>query len=320
MGFDYALVTRLSCRGRLRWGYTVCLPAKRGGGIGPRSARGLTGVEDMRMEMTRKPVIGIVSALDADEDRLVMPNRYANAVVSAGGAPVALPFTTDVSVYETLFPAIDGFLLSGGNDISPVRYGGDITYGKLSELTPGREELEYLILSFARQFNVPVLGICRGMQMMNVSLGGTLYEDIADQFACEDELAHWQQLDYALPTHTVRIDPDSILGSMLEIEEASVNTMHHQGVRTLAECLRACAWSSDGLIEGIEDPTLDFFIGVQWHPEFFAGGKIMGTLFRSLVRKAGEASSAARACGGCLRIVRNEQDGCWPEIAFADAI
>ncbi len=272
------------------------------------------------MTNTRKPIIGIVSALSIDEDMLKMPNRYANAIVSAGGAPIALPFTSDVSVYEALFPSIDGFLLSGGNDISPVRYGGDIAYGKLTELTPGREELEYLILSFARQFNAPVLGICRGMQMMNVSLGGSLYEDIADQFKAGDrELIHWQELDYALPTHKVHIDPDSLLGSMLELEEASVNTMHHQGIKTLAPCLRACAWSTDGLIEAIEDPALDFFIGVQWHPEFFAGGKVMGTLFRSLVRKAGESRRVKNGCGDRLRILRDECDGHWPKIAFTDA-
>ena len=129
-----------------------------------------------------RPVIGIVPTYDPNEGVLRMNNHYAQAVVAAGGAPLIIPFTSDVSVYESLLPRIDGFVLSGGQDISPVRYGGDITYGKLSELTPEREEVEYLLLSYAYQFDFPLLGICRGMQMINVFFGGTLYLDLEEQF------------------------------------------------------------------------------------------------------------------------------------------
>ena len=129
-----------------------------------------------------RPVIGIVPTYDPNEGILRMNNHYAQAIVAAGGAPLIVPFTSDVSVYESLLPRIDGFVLSGGQDISPVRYGGDITYGKLSELTPEREEVEYLLLSYAYQFDYPLLGICRGMQMINVFFGGTLYLDLEEQF------------------------------------------------------------------------------------------------------------------------------------------
>ena len=128
-----------------------------------------------------RPVIGIVPTYDPNEGVLRMNNHYAQAVVAAGGAPLIIPFTSDVSVYESLLPRIDGFVLSGGRT-SARCYGGDITYGKLSELTPEREEVEYLLLSYAYQFDFPLLGICRGMQMINVFFGGTLYLDLEEQF------------------------------------------------------------------------------------------------------------------------------------------
>lgn len=209
-----------------------------------------------------RPVIGIVPTYDPNEGILRMNNHYAQAVVAAGGAPLIVPFTSDVSVYESLLPHIDGFVLSGGQDISPVRYGGDITYGKLSELTPEREEVEYLLLSYAYQFDYPLLGICRGMQMINVFFGGTLYLDLEEQFdgmcAADDipvsaegvqtqsgaRVNHWQTKEYGHPTHTVSIMRSSKLGEILGCDSAAVNSMHHQGVRALPPqfgggCLRA---------------------------------------------------------------------------------
>ena len=199
---------------------------------------------------TSRPVIGIVPTYDPNEGILRMNNHYAQAVVAAGGAPLIVPFTSDVSVYESLLPRIDGFVLSGGQDISPVRYGGDITYGKLSELTPEREEVEYLLLSYAYQFDYPLLGICRGMQMINVFFGArciwtwksslTAYApptiSLCRQRACKRNQAHvnhWQTKEYGHPTHTVSIMRSSKIGEILGCDSAAVNSMHHQGVRAL---------------------------------------------------------------------------------------
>ena len=118
--------------------------------------------------------------------------RYRARKRSLYQAPLVLPISSDLSVYESIFPLLNGFILTGGQDIDPARYGGPSTYEKLSDLTPQREEVECLILSYAYRYDIPTLGICRGMQVMNVFFGGTLYLDLADQFQGGDA-AHLQQ-------------------------------------------------------------------------------------------------------------------------------
>lgn len=288
-----------------------------------------------------RPVIGIVPTYDPNEGILRMNNHYAQAVVAAGGAPLIVPFTSDVSVYESLLPRIDGFVLSGGQDISPVRYGGDITYGKLSELTPEREEVEYLLLSYAYQFDYPLLGICRGMQMINVFFGGTLYLDLEEQFdgmcAVDDvpvpaegvqtksgvRVNHWQTKEYRHPTHTVSIMRSSKLGEILGCDSAAVNSMHHQGVRALPPNLAAAAYGPDGLVEGVEAKDCRFLMGVQWHPEYFVeDGGHMAPLFRALIDEARQMRCREGRCHDCLRIDREECDpnAIWPAVKFADYI
>ncbi len=280
------------------------------------------------------PVIGIVPSQNRSEKMVSFPERYANAIVNAGGAPLLLPLSNDPHVYETLFPLIDGFVLTGGNDIDPARYGAIRDSGKITDHTPEREELEYLILSYAYRFDLPLMGICRGMQMINVCLGGTLYRDLDDQFpgivrpGINDyipelpKLVHWQPKPYSDPTHVVNIVPDSKLGHLLNAKQIMVNSMHHQGVCDLSTRVRAVAYAGDGLVEAIEVLDRDFMIGVQWHPEFFSGNHRMGCVFAALI-EAAKRSHASSAQRGTVAIEPSHAEPgrvCWPEITFADYI
>ncbi len=282
--------------------------------------------------MTALPVIAIVPTHIPSEELLRVSDRYVAAVVAAGGAPLMLPLTHDIRVYETLLPLVDGFLLTGGHDINPERYGESATSDKLSELTPEREEVECLILSYAYQFDIPLLGICRGMQMINVFFGGTLHLDLADQFSGKNANQaetpnHWQKGDYDKPTHFVNIVRASKLGSILKAERLATNSIHHQGVRDLAPLLDATAYGPDGLVEAVEVRDRSFIMGVQWHPEFFADEKQMGCLFSSLVREAehtretGDSSPrAGRPKPPSHLRIEKDGDGLWPDIRFADCI
>ncbi|WP_350453943.1 gamma-glutamyl-gamma-aminobutyrate hydrolase family protein [Slackia heliotrinireducens] len=271
-------------------------------------------------EVHDRPIIGIVPTQDLAAGRIEIRDEYLDAIVMAGGTPLVLPLTEDTGVYETLFPLVDGFVLSGGHDIDPARYGGDASSDKLGELTPMRDAVEYLVLSYAYKYDVPTLGICRGMQMMNVFFGGTLYIDLADQFdgpqgITQDMLKHQQTIDYSEPSHFVDIVQSSKLGNLLQTGRITTNSMHHQGVCVLAPLLNPVAFGPDGLVEAIEVKDRSFMMGVQWHPEFFAGAKKMGCIFASLVDEAGLSAIRQQNGRKPLPIVPPEaRAGAWPEV------
>ncbi|MFD2305729.1 gamma-glutamyl-gamma-aminobutyrate hydrolase family protein [Enterococcus termitis] len=192
------------------------------------------------------------------------PQGFVTAVQQAGGLPLVLPIDSPEAA-KAYIAKIDKLLLAGGQDISPDLY-GEAPHPKLQETNRNRDEFELALIKEAIKQNKPIFAVCRGMQLINVALGGTLYQDLS--LYSNWEIKHTQEP--TLPqfaTHEVNVQQDSLLYPLLG-EQAQVNSYHHQAVHKLAESLKISAVSSDGLIEGIEsiDPE-QRILGVQWHPE-----------------------------------------------------
>ena len=248
------------------------------------------------------PIIGIVPTQMPEDHIFRVNDHYINSIVLSGGVPLIFPLSQDRRVFERLLPIVDGFVLTGGQDVDPERYGvspGADGYDKLGEITPLRDAVESLILDFVHRFDVPTLGICRGMQTMNVHYGGTLYMDLPAQYDGVDSLtrkpiAHWQTDEPTEAAHYIDVKRGSRLHDILGADSSAANSFHHQGVRVVADGFVPVAYASDGLIEAIEARDKTFMLGVQWHPEFFLGEKHMGNLFNALVEEASTARSSGR--------------------------
>jgi gamma-glutamyl-gamma-aminobutyrate hydrolase PuuD len=229
-----------------------------------------------------RPIIGISSY--AQEARwgpwslpaAILPFAYVQSIADAGGRPILIP-PSDDAVEETL-DAIDGFVLSGGLDVDPSTYGAE-QHVETTPIQPERDRAELGLLQGALARDMPVLAICRGMQILNVARGGDLDQHLPEKFGHE---GHRETLG-VFSTHEVRLDTSSRTGSLLG-ERAEVRSHHHQGLRSLGDGLTAVGWADDGCVEAIEDPNRPFAIGVLWHPE---EGEDK-TLFRALVEEAGD--------------------------------
>lgn len=215
----------------------------------------------------------------------LMPS-YVEAVAAAGGAPVLIPLGLDETALSTILAHLDGLVLTGGGDIAPERYGSDrddLVY----DVDPDRDRVELFMAREAITQGKPLLAICRGHQMLNVALGGTLYEDVLDGMPGAIKHDFFGKLPRNYQAHEVTIRPKTRLAAVIGNETVKVNSLHHQGIKDLAPSLVASAYAQDGLIEGVESPEHPFAIGVQWHPEnLIHDDEVMLDLFRGLVQAA----------------------------------
>lgn len=241
-----------------------------------------------------KPLIGITAEINPATNMCEANHEYALAVAAAGGTPVMLaPLSDSPSYIEDVLASLDGVLLSGGGDISPYAYGETLGHPSVLSVNEQRDYFEFQLARRAFVLNMPTLGICRGLQIMNVALGGTLYQDLTLIEGTNDKLArlHQQPKPYERGRHEVSISPKSILHAAYREEHAEqsdeplllfVNSMHHQAIRDTAPLLEAVA-TCGPVIEAAESLASTFYVGVQWHPEYLGNAT---PLFRAFLNAA----------------------------------
>jgi putative glutamine amidotransferase len=216
--------------------------------------------------MERRPRIGIAMRIEYPTDRFYLSRHYSEAVEAAGGAPVHISLIPKIEYVDAVIDGVDGILLPGSDsDIDPLRYGHQ-PHPNLGSVHQLKDETDLLIIDAAERKQLPLFAICYGMQAVNVARGGTLIQDIRSQVP--EAIKHEQGAPRDRPSHAVRIEQGSKLSEILRIQDLLVNSHHHQSVETAGANLVATAWSSDGVIEAVEDPRPDrFVVAVQWHPE-----------------------------------------------------
>lgn len=212
------------------------------------------------------PIIGVIPLVDMEKNSYWMLPGYLDGLIEAGGTPVMLPLTSDMTILRQLSRMCDGFLFTGGQDISPDLYGED-PLPSCGESCRLRDDMERTLFQLLYEQDKPVLGICRGIQSINALLGGTLYQDLPTQKVSNVE--HHQSPPYDEPVHKVEIMEDTPLFKLLNRKEISVNSYHHQAVKSLSSDLQMMARSPDGITEAVYAPEKKYVWAVQWHPEFF---------------------------------------------------
>jgi putative glutamine amidotransferase len=210
---------------------------------------------------------------------------YVRALVSAGCAPVLVPLLDDDQRLRAIYERLDGIVFPGGADIAPEEY-GEAPIGDLNVVEAARDRTELTLARWAFADDLPVLGICRGQQVLNVALGGSLWQDLRQQGVTQVEHSDADGRARSAMIHRVRLDPDSRLAQLIDETDIQVNSLHHQAIKTIAPQLRVTGKSEDGVIESLESDHRRFLIAVQWHPEEIETLPWVQRLFAGFVRAA----------------------------------
>lgn len=234
--------------------------------------------------------------IELQTDRFYLSRYYSEAIEAAGGTPCHISLIPKPDYIASVVDGLDGLLLPGSDsDIDPLRYGAE-PHPALGSVHPLKDETDMLVLDEVEQHGLPLLAICFGMQVLNVHRGGTLIQDIAAELP--GAIKHEQGVPRDRPSHRVSLMTGSTLAELAAGDCALVNSHHHQAVETVGRDLLATAWTSDGLVEAVEDPRADrFVLGVQWHPELgWNNDAFSQSLFKRFINEASQtAASAARA-------------------------
>jgi putative glutamine amidotransferase len=251
-----------------------------------------------------RPVIGVpTQTQEAVPGQLprcwIMSQRYVQTLAEVGAVPWLVPLLThDTGTLREIYDRMDGLFLTGGVDVDPSCYGED-RHPLCGRTDPDRDAVELQLVRWAIDDRKPVLAVCRGFQVLNVAFGGTLFQDVGDQYPRAIKHDHFPQPDGRPPrdylSHDIRVAPGSRLAEYLGKDQSPVNSMHHQGIKRLAPGLAASAWAPDGLIEGIEGTNGQFLIAVQWHPEELAGNDAgMRRLFSAFIEASTQKAVGSR--------------------------
>ena len=219
----------------------------------------------------KRPVIGIIPSLESGEGKIYTPTSYPKVIIAAGGNPIFFNFTRDEAIIEAYAEMVDGVLFSGGDDVNPSSYGEEQIWG-CGDVVPLRDDFEIALLKvlLAKYPEKPILGICRGCQILNVGMGGTLYQDLRSQVpGC---IRHQQQQSSHYASHKATVAEGSKLHEIYGSTEVMVNSFHHQAVKDLGAGLVITAHASDCIVEGFEKPDHPYFVAAQWHPERLVEG------------------------------------------------
>jgi putative glutamine amidotransferase len=236
-----------------------------------------------------KPIIGISGSRIINNSgalpgyyRSYVNEDYVDSVIKNGGIPYIIPFNEDPDVTAAQIANVDGLILSGGHDIDPRLYGEE-SLQKIGMIWPERDRFDIRLLTGAEQRHLPVLGICRGAQLINVAHGGSLYQDLS--YRQERTLKHDQGHTPTLATQTAELIDGSYLAKLFAEKEISINSFHHQLIKNMGKGLAISAQAKDGVVEAFENED-GSIIGVQWHPEMLhCNVQIMNKLFTDLINK-----------------------------------